>query len=200
MGLDFEYISGQTPLDEDEKEGLLIDSISSRADLDEFEELNIVKAIEWTLNNKIRGENILNEDFIKSLHNNMFGEVWAWAGHFRKSNKNIGVDWPTIGIELKKLLGDTEYWIKYGTYLPDEIAIRFKHRLVQIHCFPNGNGRHSRMMADIIIESIFKGEVFDWRYSNMVHADAIREEYISAIRNADKGDIAPLLKFARSIK
>jgi len=200
MGIDFEYISGQTPLDEDEKEGLLIESISSRGELDEFEQLNIEKAIEWTISRKFVEKTILTEEFVKSLHIQMFGEVWSWAGQFRKSNKNIGIDWTIIGIELKKLLDDTEFWIKNSSYNPDEIAIRFKHRLVIIHCFPNGNGRHSRMMADIIIESIFEMEVFDWRYSSMVRADATREEYISAIKKADGGDIEPLLDFARSKK
>ena len=198
MGLDLDYISGQTPLDEDEKEGLLIESISSRGDLDEFEQLNIEKAIEWTIKKKLKKENILTEEFIKALHIRMFGEVWAWAGNYRKSNKNIGVDRTMIGIELRKLLDDTEYWIKNNAYKPDEVAIRFKHRLVKIHCFPNGNGRHSRMMADIIIQSVFGQPVFDWRYSSMVKADATREEYIRAIKKADIGDIEPLLNFARN--
>jgi len=199
MGIDFEYISGQTPLDEDEKEGLLIESLSSRGELDEFEQLNIERAIEWSISRKFVERIILTEEFVKSLHKQMFGEVWSWAGQFRKSNKNIGVEWTIIGIELKKLLDDTEFWIKNRSYNPDEIAIRFKHRLVRIHCFPNGNGRHSRMMADIIIESIFEMEVFDWRYSSMVRADATRAEYISAIKKADGGNIEPLLDFARSI-
>ena len=198
MGIDFEYISGQTPLDEDEKEGLLIESISSRGDLDEFEQLNIEKAIEWAISRKFVGKTILTEEFVKYLHIQMFGDVWSWAGHFRKSNKNIGVDWTHIGIELKKLLDDAEYWISNSTHYPDEIAIRCKHRLVKIHCFPNGNGRHSRMMADIIIESIFGKDIFDWRYSSMVRADATREEYISAIKKADGGDIVPLMDFARN--
>ena len=198
MGIDFEYISGQTPLDEDEKEGLLIESISSRGELDEFEQLNIEKAIEWSISSKFVEKIILTEGFVKTLHKQMFSEVWSWAGQFRKSNKNIGVDWTIIGIELKKLLDDAEFWIKNSSYNPDEIAIRFKHRLVKIHCFPNGNGRHSRMMADIIIESIFEKEVFDWRYSSMVRADATREEYISAIKKADGGNIEPLLDFARN--
>ena len=198
MGIDFEYISGQTPLDEDEKEGLLIESISSRGELDEFEQLNIEKAIEWSISSKFVEKIILTEGFVKTLHKQMFSEVWSWAGQFRKSNKNIGVDWTIIGIELKKLLDDAEFWIKNSSYNPDEIAIRFKHRLVKIHCFPNGNGRHSRMMADIIIESIFEKDVFDWRYSSMVQADATREEYISAIKKADGGNIEPLLDFARN--
>jgi len=197
MGLDLEYNYGQTPLDEDEKKGLLIESVTSRGELDELEQLNIEKAIEWTIHSKVNKEKILTEEFIKSLHKRMLGEVWSWAGKFRKSEKNIGVDWTKIGIELRKLIDDTNYWIDNSTYDPDEIAIRFKHRLVKIHCFPNGNGRHSRIMADIIIESIFEREVFSWKYSNMVKPNETRREYISAIREADNGNIKPLLKFAR---
>ena len=107
-----------------------------------------------------------------------------------------------MGLELEYKDGqtpidDTKYWIENKTYDPDEIAIRFKHRLVNIHCFPNGNGRHSRLMADIIIESIFSKEVFTWNHSNMVKADEIRYKYINAIREADDGNILPLIKFAR---
>jgi len=128
----------------------------------------------------------------------MLGEVWARAGEFRKSEKNIGVEWINIGVELKYLIDDTKYWIENKTYPPDEIAIRFKHRLVNIHCFPNGNGRHSRIMADIIIESIFGKDVFTWNHSNMVQADETRKKYIAAIREGDKGNIKPLLEFARN--
>lgn len=128
----------------------------------------------------------------------MYGEVWKWAGKFRKSDKNIGVTWTTINLELKKLIDDTLYWIENRTFSPDEIAIRFKHRLVSIHCFPNGNGRHSRLMADIIVESIFERQVFSWHFSNMVEADNTRKKYIRALRNADRGNIQPLMEFARN--
>jgi Fic-DOC domain mobile mystery protein B len=197
MGLDYKYIDGQTPLSEEEKEGLLIKSVTTRGELDELEQLNIEKAIEWTLNTKFKRDKILTEDFIKSVHKKMLGDVWAWAGEFRKSEKNIGVDWIKIGIELRMLLDDTRYWIDKNTYPPDEIAIRFKHRLVNIHCFPNGNGRHSRIMADIIIESVFGKELFTWNYSNLVKPDNARNEYIDSIKKADNGDIKPLLEFAR---
>ena len=120
------------------------------------------------------------------------------AGEFRRSEKNIGISWPLIGIELKNLLDDTKYWIANKTYPPEEIAIRFKHRLVSIHCFPNGNGRHSRMMADIIIESIFDKEVFTWHRSNMVKTDKTRKEYINALKEADNGNIEPLIEFAKN--
>lgn len=197
MGLGFNYINGQTPLSEEEKEGLLIKSITTRGELDEFEQLNIEKAVEWTLKNKFSAKKILSVEFIKLVHKKMLGEVWEWAGEYRKSEKNIGVSWIRIGVELRMLLDDTKYWIEKETYPSDEIAIRFKHRLVNIHCFPNGNGRHSRLMADIMIESVFGRDVFTWNNSNLVKPDITRKEYIDSIRQADKGSIEPLLEFAR---
>lgn len=197
MGLNFNYSEGQTPINEDEKNGLKIKSITTQNDLDEFEQLNIEKAVEWTINNKFKPEKILNEKFIKNLHKRMYSEVWKWAGEFRQSDKNIGINWTLIEIELKILLDDTKFWIANQTHSPDEIAIRFKHRLVAIHCFPNGNGRHSRLMADIIIENIFNKEVFSWHGSNMVNANEIRRNYIDSLHQADKGNIQPLIKFAR---
>lgn len=198
MGLELLYEDGQTPLSEEEKEGLLIKTITTHNELDEYEQLNIEKAIQWIMRQKLKKETILSEQFIKALHKRMLGEVWNWAGEFRKSEKNIGITWIKIGQELKVLLDDTLYWINNKTYPPDEIAIRFKHRLVNIHCFPNGNGRHSRIMADIIIESVFGHPVFSWNHSNMVKADETRKSYITAIRKADQGDITPLMKFARN--
>ena len=198
MGLELKYEEGQTPLDEEEKEGLKIKSITTQRELDEFEQLNIEKAVEWTIHAKLKPEKILTEKFVKDLHKRMYGEVWKWAGEFRKSKKNIGISWPRIEIELKNLLEDTKYWIENNTYSPNEIAIRFKHRIVSIHCFPNGNGRHSRMMADIIMESIFGGDLFTWHQSNMVKANETRRDYINALREADNGNMKPLIEFAKN--
>lgn len=198
MGLDFEYINGQTPLDEDEKEGLLIPTIATRGELDEFEQQNIEHAIKWTLTRNFMQQKMFSESFIKDVHKRMYKDVWKWAGEFRKTNKNIGVDKWSISIELKKLLDDAIFWIENETYTPDEIAIRFKHRLVSIHCFPNGNGRHSRLMADIIIEKIFKKPVFSWGTANLTREGDARTEYIKAIKAADLGDYSLLLAFARS--
>ncbi len=198
MGLDLNYEEGQTPLSEEEKEGLLIKAITTHGELDEHEQLNIEEAIKWLLNSRLKKNKILTEEFIKLLHKRMFKNVWAWAGEFRKSEKNIGVKWINIRTDLKALLDDVNYWIENKTYSPDEIAIRFKHRLVNIHCFPNGNGRHSRIMADLIIENILGEALFSWNQSNMVKADETRKEYIKSIREADKGDINPLIKFAKN--
>ena len=198
MGLELLYGEGQTPLDEDEKEGLKIKTITTQGELDEFEQLNIEKAVEWTINSNLGLEKILSEKFIKDLHKKMYGDVWKWAGEFRRSEKNIGIAWTQIGIELKNLLDDTKYWIENNTFSQEEIAIRFKHRIVSIHCFPNGNGRHSRMMADIIMESIFRKEIFSWHQSNMIKADETRKVYINALREADNENIKPLIEFAKN--
>ena len=198
MGLNLKFEDGQTPLDENEKEGLKIKSITTQNELDEFEQLNIEKAIEWTIHANLKAEKILTEKFIKDLHKKMYGNVWKWAGEFRKSKKNIGIPWTKIATELKNLIDDTKYWIAHKTYKPEDIAIRFKHRLVAIHCFPNGNGRHSRMMADIIMEAIFKKDIFTWHKSNMVEADDTRKNYIKALKEADNGNIIPLIKFAKN--
>jgi len=198
MGLDLTYIDGQTPIDEDEKEGLLIKTISTRGELDEFEQYNIEKAVQWTLKNKFKTGRILQEDFILELHKQMYNEVWKWAGHFRKTNKNIGVDKYQIAIELRNLLDDCRYWINDRIFNEDDISIRFKHRLVQIHLFPNGNGRHSRLYADVLISHVFSKPIFTWGKSNLAKPGLAREKYMKAIYSADAGDIKPLITFARS--
>ncbi|MFZ9662098.1 MAG: mobile mystery protein B [Chitinophagaceae bacterium] len=198
MGLDVEYINGQTPLDEDEKDGLLIPTIATRGELNEFEQQNIEEAVQWTLTRNFKLETVFTQAFIRLLHQRMFSNVWAWAGEFRKTNKNIGIDKWQIATELKCLLDDAYYWHTNNIYGHDEIAQRFKHRIVSIHCFPNGNGRHSRLMADIIINKIFKKPVFSWGAGDLSSQNDSREEYLKALRMADKGDYSLLLSFARS--
>ncbi|TCD27365.1 mobile mystery protein B [Pedobacter psychrodurus] len=198
MGLDLIYIDGQTPLDEDEKEGLLISTIATREELDEFEQQNIEEAIQWTLGGRFKPEKLFTEAFVKNVHKRMYKDVWLWAGAFRKTNKNIGVDRWRVAIELKNLLEDAEFWIKNNIYCPDEIAIRFKHRIVSIHCFSNGNGRHSRLMADMIIEKIFDKPVFTWGAGNLSKENENRKKYLDALKLADLGTYKELLLFARS--
>lgn len=198
MGLNLKYIEGQTPLDEDEKEGLLIPTITTREELDEFEQKNIEEAILWILKKRLNKEIIFTEKFIRDLHKKMYGYVWKWAGDFRQTNKNIGIDYWKISTELKMLLDDALFWIEQETFSADELAIIFKHRLVSIHCFPNGNGRHSRLMADIIASKIFGLDVFSWGNDNLSNETNAREIYIKEVKLADKGDYSELIKFARS--
>ncbi len=198
MGLENEYIYGQTPLDADEIDELKIKTISTRGELDEFEQANIEKAIEWSLKRKHSYQEILTIEFVKEVHKRMFSDIWKWAGNFRKTNKNIGVDKYIIGQELRLLLDDCIFWIENETYPEDEIAIRFKHRMVRVHLFPNGNGRHSRLCADILVSHALSKPVFTWGGSNITDKGETRTRYLKAIYEADNGNIEPLLEFARS--
>jgi len=198
MGLNLTYIEGQAPIDRDEREGLLIKTISTREELNEFEQLNIEKAIEWTLIKKFKLEDILTRDFILKVHKQMFGEVWKWAGKLRKTNINLGVDKYKIDKEIHKLIDDCKYWVENNTLNDDEKVIRFKHRLVSIHLFPNGNGRHSRLFADIFISHGFGKKIFSWGSGNITETGEIRSQYLNAIRQADKKNYKQLLKLARA--
>ncbi len=198
MGLDLDAIDGQTPLDDDEKDGLLIPAISTRGELDEFEQENIERAILWTMGRSIKPGGIFTDPFVRLVHQRMFGDVWAWAGEFRNTDKNIGIDKWQISTALRGLLDDALYWQQHDIFSPDEMAIRVKHRLVSIHCFPNGNGRHSRLFADIIIEKIYQRPVFSWGAGKLPSKGDARARYLMALRAADQGDCQLLIEFARS--
>ncbi len=198
MGLDLTCFPGQTPLEPEETEGLRIPAIATRGELDEFEQHNIEQAMLWTLKRRFKPEQIFTEAFVKEVHKRMYGEVWAWAGQFRKTEKNIGVDKWKIGLELRQLLEDTIWWTANKIYSPDEIAIRFKHRLVSTHCFPNGNGRHSRLMADIVADQVFNRPVFSWGAIGLTAEGQARAHYLAALKTADAGRVEALLAFARS--
>ena len=198
MGLKIEYINGQTALSEEEMEGIKIPSITTRRELDEFEQLNIQKAIEWTFRLKLKPEQLFTEKFVKDLHKKMYSDVWKWAGSFRKTEKNIGIKSYRIGMELKQLLDDALFWFQNNTYEKDEMAIRLKHRIVSIHCFPNGNGRHSRLIADLIMSKLYNEQYFSWGKGNLIKANELRENYIKALREADNQNYQPLIAFAKS--
>lgn len=190
----FEDPENATPLTPEEKQELIPAHITYRSELNEAEQENIVRAEEWAF---ARPRDLLTEKLIKDLHKRMLGEVWRWAGRFRTSEKNLGIPFYEIPQAIRQLLDDTKAWIDRKVYPADEIAVRFSHRLVQIHPFPNGNGRHSRLMADLLVISL-GGERFSWGSANVQDAGTVRGRYIEAIKAADNHDIAPLLAFARS--
>lgn len=199
MGLSIEYENGQTPLSKDEIDGLKIPTITSRQELDEFEQQNIEKALEWYLyRRKYTVDKILSEDFIHEVHKKMFGDVWNWAGQTRRSDKNIGVSWHRIPINLRQLIDDCKFWIANNTYSDEEISIRFKHQLVLIHLFPNGNGRHSRLMGDIAMKHIFNKPIFTWGQRNLIKKSVVRDSYIKALKKADRGNFKDLIEFSLS--
>jgi Fic-DOC domain mobile mystery protein B len=183
-----------TPLTAEEKRELIPAHITYRHELNEAEQENIARAQDWALD---RRRDPVSEKFIRELHRRMLGEVWRWAGKFRTSERNLGIAFYEIPVALRQLLDDTKAWVEYKTYAPDEIAVRFHHRLVQIHAFPNGNGRHARLMADLLVMRL-GGERFSWGRANLKDAGAVRKRYISALQAADNHDLEPLMEFARS--
>ncbi|WP_281185349.1 mobile mystery protein B [Trichlorobacter lovleyi] len=194
--MNFEYPDGATPLDADEAHGLLLSHITSRGELDRWEQENISEAEAWAFRRKPK--DILTIDFLKRMHKRMFGTVWRWAGERRTSGKNIGVDVWQIDTGLQNLCADCAIWIAYGTYPPDEIAARFHHRLTAIHPFPNGNGRHARLMTDILLVHLLGQPRFTWGSGNLVNAGDCRQQYINALRAADRLDYSLLLAFVPS--
>lgn len=198
MGLDIDFTDGATELDDEEKQGLKLLTITTRKELDEFEQRNIEEAMLWTIGRKFRAETIFSEKFLKDLHKRMYADVWNWAGNYRQTQKNIGVDWWQIPTDIRVLLDDALFWFENKSFPEDEIAIRFKHRLVSIHCFLNGNGRHSRLIADIIAEKLFKLPVFSWGQHNLSKTNDSRNRYLKALKKADLGDYSDLIEFARS--
>lgn len=194
--MNFDYPEGATPLDADEARGLLLSHITSRTELDRWEQENIAMAEAWAFRRKPR--DILTEGFSKGLHKRMFGTVWRWAGDFRTTSKNIGVPAWQITTELRNLCADCATWIDHDTYPSDEIAVRFHHRLTAIHPFPNGNGRHARLMTDILLVHLLNQPRFSWGRGNLVSAGECRQQYINALRAADRQDYSQLLAFVRS--
>ncbi|RYF23258.1 MAG: mobile mystery protein B [Oxalobacteraceae bacterium] len=190
----FEGDDAATPLTAEEAEQLIPTYITLRRELNEAEQAGIEEAAHWAFG---RRRDVLDERFLVALHRRMFAATWRWAGKFRTTARNIGIDAYRIGMELRQLVGDARYWVDHATYPPDEIAVRFHHRLVQIHPFPNGNGRHARLAADLLAVQLGR-ERFTWGSANLVEAAATRRAYVNALRVADGHDLGPILAFART--
>lgn len=199
MSFKLEYPPGATPLNPNEIEGLIPTYISTQKELNAVEHDNIVQGETWAFSRKRK--NILTEKFLRELHKKMFGHVWKWAGRYRTSNKSIGVEWYEIPGEIKKLLDDTQYWITHETYPMDEIAVRFHHRLVWVHPFPNGNGRWARTATNVLLFTLDQ-EPFSWGAKRVPHdlgqSGDTRSHYIHALQLADAKNFSELLRFARS--
>jgi Fic-DOC domain mobile mystery protein B len=185
---------GSTPLSDEEREGLKLTYITTRGDLNAAEQQNILKARTWAFKRKNK---VLTRGYLCDLHKRMYGDVWTWAGTYRKTEKNIGVDPLRIQTDLQELLDNVTYWIEHETYLPDEIATRFHHTLVYIHPYPNGNGRQARMAADVLLLKLNQ-KPFTWGSAHLTNPGETRTRYIAALRAADGHDIGPLLEFVRS--
>jgi len=186
--------SDATPITREERGGLIPTHVTLRHELNELEQQNILEAEQWAFGRK---RNVLDETFLRGLHRRMFNHVWRWAGNFRVTERNLGVESYRIQPELRQALDDARYWIEHDIYAPDELAVRVHHRLVFIHPFPNGNGRWSRMAADLLIVDL-GGPRFTWGSANLQAPGDLRRTYIAALQAADNHDLGPLIAFARA--
>ena len=191
----FDEPANATPLEPDERQGLLQTWITYRRELNEAEQTNVAAGTVWAW--RVRRRDLLTERFLRQLHKRLFGEVWAWAGEFRGTKRNIGIEPVRIPIDLRMAFDDARYWIEHGTFPPDEIAVRLHYRLVVIHPFPNGNGRTTRLIGDLMAARLGR-EAFTWGRRNLTEISETRTKYIAALLAADNHDIEPLLQFARS--
>jgi Fic-DOC domain mobile mystery protein B len=187
---------GNTPLSPEEIADL-IPSLATKEELNEWERENILVGRGWALRNRSSAIDMVSDGYVRKLHQKMFDETWKWAGQYRKTEKNIGVPVHEIRERLGVLFGNARFWIENNTYPPDEIAVRFHYDIVFIHPFPNGNGRHARLFADVLVMKL-GGAAFSWGSRDLVRPGEARDEYLKVLRAADHGDIQPLLKFARS--
>lgn len=183
-----------TPLDAEERQQLIPSYITLRRELNEAEQINIAHAAKWLSSR--RGD-LLDEGFLRELHRRMFGQVWRWAGKYRETPRNIGVDANRIRMDIAQAIDDARFWAANATYAPGEIAVRYAHRLVAIHPFPNGNGRLSRMVGDLLAMQLGRPR-FSWGSQSLIDANMTRAKYVAALRAADAHDLAPLISFARS--
>ncbi|WP_168879449.1 mobile mystery protein B [Rhizobium sp. P28RR-XV] len=183
-----------TPLTAEEREQLIPSYITLRHELNEAEQINIGEGLRWAMSRK---RNVLDQDLLNELHRRMFGDVWRWTGQYRTTPRNIGVDAYRIATDVRHIVDDARYWVEHEAYSPDEIAVRFSHRLVAIHPFPNGNGRFSRLVGDLLARQLQRPP-FSWGRSNLIDAGETRARYVAALRAADNHEIKLLLEFARS--
>ena len=197
--MEFDYPIGATPLSKDQANDLILTHITTREELNIWEQQNIYEAVEWL--NKTKPRDILNEAFVKKLHKRMFGNVWKWAGKFRLEElreTNIGVPCYRIPEDLHNLFANVKAWIERESYSTDEMGVLFHYHLVSIHLFPNGNGRHARLMGDLLNENVLGQPAYTWGGADLSAAGDLRDRYIQALKAADRYDYTPLLKFARS--
>lgn len=189
-------LGGATPLDPDEAQELLPTHVATREELNAWEQANILRAERWAFEGRRR--DVLTTSFLRRLHKKMFDDTWSWAGRFQWSDKNSGIDWADIPVAIEELCKDASHWIDHAVYDVDEAATRFHHRLTQIHPFPNGNGRHARLAADMLLRNHARPR-FTWGGGggNPHGAGAVRKDYINALREADAHDMGPLLAFVR---
>lgn len=191
--------NGSTPLEDEELEGLIPSHVQTKAELNQWEALNIARGEEWAFGR--RRLDPLSVTTLKDLHRAMFGETWSWAGTFRRSDKNISpYHWTQVQVLMRELVDNTRASYEASSRTPrtlDELAVRFHHQLVRIHPWSNGNGRHARLATDIVLERWDRPR-FSWGSAELAAEGTARKKYLAALRSADAGSFSKLVEFART--
>ena len=191
---------GATPLTADDMLGLKQMHVETREQLNELEAANILQGQIWVSGLKgLKIESVFDRNFIINLHLALFGDVWKWAGTFRTRELNIGVDPVNISVELHNFLEDAKCWIEFDHFDNLELSARIQHRLVKIHPFVNGNGRHSRMFTDIVRIFLLKEKPMKWAEAKLENMSMERSSYIQGLRKADAGDFSVFLKYLKKL-
>lgn len=194
---------GTTPIEPQDLDGLIPAFVATRADLNQVEYENIAKALPWAIRQARVGgvHRLLEYDLVFELHRRMFGDVWTWAGSQRRRETNIGVSPHQIPMALRQALDGARYWHEHDAHPVDHRAARIHHRLVVVHPFPNGNGRCTRLIADLYLRSV-GSPPFSWAAGRLDGgAEArrdVRRAYIAALDAAPFDDYEALVAFARS--
>ena len=189
------YPEGATPLDPSERDGLKHRHITTQGQLNELEQANIIAGLRWL--ERLRRPDVLSDAFALQLHKRLFSDVWHWGGSLRRTEKNIGIDPLHIPVQLRTCIDDARFWFEHETYSPTEAALRFHHRLTVIHPFPNGNGRHARIMADVLLKKVYRIAPIDWAGGESLQNNSERRsQYIKALKAADGEEFELLFAFA----
>ena len=187
--------TGATDLTPDELQGLKVPGITTHGELNEIEAVNIEQGLIW-LERRPATFELLTGEAGKEVHRRLFGDVWNWAGQYRLTDKNIGVQVWQISTEIQYAMDDTKMWVEREIYPHPELLARFHHRIVKIHPFPNGNGRWSRIMTDELLRRVDGERYLDWSSAGSLQSDnAHRSKYIDALRAADQFDFDPIMHF-----
>ncbi len=182
---------GHTPLGDDDRQGLKLTYVTTRDELNEAEQENILRARQGRRPPTV--EALLDDKYLRDLHRAMFGDVWTWAGQYRQLEMSLGIDPVQIAVRVRDLVSDTKIWI--ASEEPLIAAVRFHHRLVWIHPFSNGNGRHGRLAADYLIVALGQPPLTWGAFSGARNIEQVRQQYLIALRAADRGDFGPLEEF-----
>jgi Fic-DOC domain mobile mystery protein B len=186
---------GSTPLDHDQIKGIRFAHLTTMGELDELEDENIQRGLEWLNHQKTK--DYLSIEFLCKLHEKLFGEVWKWAGKFRTVEVNISkYRHHDVRPQLHNFFEDIKLWISGGKMSWDEISAEMHHRLVTIHPFPNGNGRTTRIFTEYV-QKRNQQQVTSWGSTRKIDQKKRRDDYIKALRLADIGDFRALIDFMK---